>query len=388
MPSPTAPLPTFLPPLHIYRHLLRECTYLPPAWSNPIVSLIRERFHQNRKHDPRQEKHRAQAFQLLNSLRAANAGDKAVMQRLMRKGFGRKGPRRRAIVSKFVLQQGPSDSDALEALVSESIAEPTSTTSDFEPTSKPSRKATKAAFHLKWDKEKLHKFFDSQGNEARKCSDYWVTNPIKSNNEDRYVRLTTIWGTPVPQSNIVKRQGKFWQQQSSRMMPPLEKDEWELIGRLGNGAQEYDKDYVVAHRRTPAKLIRDDPDAGGLGWDWEGYARYGANEVESRRAEKRSRRVGQKGPGPYAKPINAREIKPRWYRRAYERIGKITPMIEQDAHSLKHVITWGQIAARAVPAIKSQLDMFEGESFSLSQIDKKRARKKHQTDTWKTDAQE
>ncbi|KAH6889290.1 hypothetical protein B0T10DRAFT_49553 [Thelonectria olida] len=363
MPRPNAPLPDFLPPLAIYRHLLRECSYLPPTWSHTIVSAIRGRFRQHRKYDTRQEKHRAHAYQFLNTLRSANEGNRGVMQNLMRKALARTGPRRRTLMNKLVLRDGPSDSDALEALLNtrktlKDISEWTTETA--ESTSKPAFGRTsrppKSAFHLKWDKSKVLRLLRSQ--QSQQGDDYWIHKPIRHLNEDQFVRKETIWGTPTGKRVIWKRQGQFWRKAASKMMPPLKKDEWELIGRLCT-AQDFDSDSTVPVRRTPAKLINDKQNSEDMGWDWEGYARYGANNVESRKSAKRSQRTGQEDTGPYSKSKSAREIGSRWYRRAYARVWKITPAMEQDPHSLKHKITWGTFPNPAVPATKSQLDIFE-----------------------------
>ena len=117
MPRPVTAIPGFLPPLYLYRHLLRECSYLPPAWRETITSAIRGRFRRHRRKDPRAKAHRAGAFNALRSLRAANGGDKIVMERFIQRGLGRSGQRRRQLLDPFLRSQGPTDSDALDALL-------------------------------------------------------------------------------------------------------------------------------------------------------------------------------------------------------------------------------------------------------------------------------
>ncbi|KAF7551379.1 hypothetical protein G7Z17_g5065 [Cylindrodendrum hubeiense] len=372
MPRPNNSISGFLKPLHVYRHILRECTYLPPTWRSPIISTIRDRYRKYQKNDDRQQKHRARAYKLLSTLRSANDGHRLAMQNFMRMAFGRIGIRRRRLMKSFVLpEDGPNNSEALEALLDaadnvEAKAKP----NDRNPpssqlkgtTASPTDKRPKHAFHLNWDKPKLLKFIASQRTMESTYPLILLAGEIRNVDEDQFVPAATIWGKPPAENLVNSKKGMWWQRAAAKMMVPLKKNEWDLLGRLSAGAQETDEGWMVPERRAPAKPVRKERDSGALDWDWEGYASYCVNQVEREKASKRSRRTGQEDTGPYQAQLSRRELTPRWYRRAYTRIWQITPVMEQDPRTLKPNFSWGTAKSSLRPARKSQLDVFEGVS--------------------------
>ncbi|KAH8688263.1 hypothetical protein BGZ61DRAFT_533059 [Ilyonectria robusta] len=371
MPRPNNSISSFLPPLHVYRHLLRECTYLPPAWRSPIISTIRERYRNYRKNDDRQQKHRARAFQLLNTLRSANDGHRASMQNFMRMAFGRQGIRRRKLMKSFVFPDtGPNNSEDLEAFLhaTDNTRAKVKSGDKSPPTSQLDGTATinsdkrpKHAFHLDWDKPKLLKLLSSQRTMEKANPLIWLSREIRNLEEDQYVPKTTIWGKPPVEDLVNSKKGTWWKKAAAKMMVPLEKNEWEVLGRLSAGAQDVDEDWKISERRAPGKLLHDDKStSSAVDWDWEGYASYNVNQVEREKSPKRIRRTGQEDTGPYQAQLARREITPRWYRRAYTRLWQITPVMEQDPRSLKQNFSWGTSRSGLRPARKSQLDVFEG----------------------------
>ncbi|KAK7424822.1 hypothetical protein QQZ08_008451 [Neonectria magnoliae] len=366
MPRPNTPIPGFLAPLHVYRHLLRECSYLPPAWRSPIISILRDRYHRHSKNDDRQNKHRARAYQLLNTLRSANDGHRESMQKFMRMGFARSGIRRRRLMQSFVLQNGggPNDSEALEALLgaNDSKAKAKSQAADTikNQSEAPSvASLSKNAFHLNWDQPKLIALLESQKKMGKEFPLIQLTSAVKNLKETQYVPETNIWGKPPCESLVITKKAHWWRRAAAKMLVPLKKDEWELLGRLSAGAQEVDEEWMVPERRKPAKLLRKEPPPAS-DWDWESHADHCVKHAEREKTVKRVRRTGQKDTGPYQGQMVQREITPRWYRRAYTRLWQVTPVMEQDPRSLKHSFTWGNPNSGLRPARASQLNVFEG----------------------------
>jgi len=115
MPRPHSSIPNWLLPRHLYRHILRETSYLPPAIRATITTEISSRFHRHRGNDPHSDKHRARAANVLRKLRAANSGNKKWMEELMMHAFARKGARRRNLMSEFLRPRPLTDSETLEA---------------------------------------------------------------------------------------------------------------------------------------------------------------------------------------------------------------------------------------------------------------------------------
>ncbi|KAM5354276.1 hypothetical protein ACJ41O_000926 [Fusarium nematophilum] len=397
MPRPHGSIPDFLPPLHLYRHLLRESSYLPPAWRSSITSAIRTRFHNHRRSDPLEKKRRAKANNVLRSLRAANSGDRAAMNGLIQKGFARYGPRRRNIITSFVRAQGPSDSDALEALIDEAAAksspskarglasEPPNATpkrnasSPDKPTGKSAgtesgedAQATAATtrrrsvpdltrndFYHKWDLPKLTQLLQSQ--RTRQDADLnWPSRKIKNLKLDNVIPKVNIWGKPLAKNVIQTKTASFWRRTAEKMVVPLHTGEWDLLGRLSEGAQETGE-WKVPERRPAAKPVRPtDSGQSATGWKWETHASKTMAEVERKWATRVILRSEEKAKLPYESRRKQRDLTPRWYRRAYRRAWWITPKMDQDPHSLKYTVTWGPLNAGLVPASDAQLHIFEG----------------------------
>ena len=103
-------------PLHLYRHLLREATYLPPLCRPWIASRIQARFLDCRyKKDAKDAKpHVKEAHHWLRYLRSANAGH---VERLLHLGYlatGRVGKRRRQLATTFLSKGPPANTSDLE----------------------------------------------------------------------------------------------------------------------------------------------------------------------------------------------------------------------------------------------------------------------------------
>ncbi|CAM1510838.1 Fc.00g083510.m01.CDS01 [Cosmosporella sp. VM-42] len=374
MPRPATAIPDFLQPLYLYRHLLRECSYLPPAWRENIAQTIRGRFRRHRK-DPRAKAHCAGAFNTLRGLRAANSGDKLVMEGLIQKGFGRRGPRRRRLLDPFLRSQGPGDSDALDALLdgttTKDISRPvksesaTSMKDDTQP--KPDDvtpivvKPPRIPFFENWDQPKLKQFLKAQRTAEKQTEKFWIKGEIKSLDETQFVPKTNFWGKPPVKSLVSTKIGKWWHMNVKKMMAPLSKGEWDLLAKLADGAQEL-KEWKVPERRTPAILLAEDQKSvpSSLDWNWEDYATKPAALIERSKTRQGALRSGQQPQGPYQSQQTTKEITPRWYKRAYNRAWLISPLVEQDQSSLKYSFEWGSLKDKISAPSKSQLDVFEG----------------------------
>ncbi|KAF4341148.1 hypothetical protein FBEOM_5018 [Fusarium beomiforme] len=405
MPRPHSTIPAYLPPLHLYRHILRETSYLPPAIRPAITSHIRTRFRNHRKHDRLQEKHRARAANLLRRLRAANSGKKSRMADFMMEAFGRTGARRRSLLSGYIRVESPSNSDALEALIQEVEAnkkppnttepnetklqnkssphEPAETTvesrsssnsseglsdalsgeSEMKPKATLVRKGPKPlqpAFYEKWDTEKLRKLLHSQRQFQQSTRIPWPKTDVKSLNPDSSVPPKTIWGKPTPPNVYQAKRAHFWKRVSTKAMPPLESNEWDLLGRLTRGAQEQDQ-WKIPERRPAAKpVLAATPKSSTLNWDWEAYATRPAFNVDRNSPLSAYAFVGQdREKHPYQR-VNSQELSPRWFRRAYQRVWQFTPKMDPRTKPDKPRFIWGSLTHPAVPATKAQLALFEG----------------------------
>ncbi|KLO96522.1 uncharacterized protein LW93_13624 [Fusarium fujikuroi] len=404
MPRPHFVIPAHLPPLHLYRHILREASYLPPAIRPEVTHRVRTRFRSHRKYDRHQNKHRATAANFLRRLRAANSGKQTLMEDLIMDAFGRTGARRRSLLSHFIQLEPPSNSDALEALIQgvevhekppemaeleatklqndSSSPKPAETATGSQNSTNSSKdtnetpgngeepktkanlvrkgpKPLQPAFYAKWDTEKLRKLLRSQREVQQSSRLSWPHRDIKSLQPDSKVPAQTIWGKP-PTPNIYQaKRAKFWKRISDKTMPPVGKDEWDLLGRLSSGAQQEDQ-WKVPERRPVAKPSRGATTKSDA-WDWEGYASRPAPQVGRQSRLSAYALVGRDTEKhPYQPKFNHQEYSPRWYRRTYQRVWQFTPKMDPNSKPDRLKYIWGALTTPAVPPTKAQLAIFEG----------------------------
>lgn len=371
MPPPSYPIPTNLPTLHLYRHILREVSYLPPAFRQEIASTIQTRFHRHRRNAHHPQTRVTRALGLLRILRGANSGDRRAMDGLMTKGFGRIGSQRRSLMSKLVQPQGPSNNAALEALLDKrqeeqdasGVTEQPSNDSVSDDSAKKAPKKPKNGFFQEWNQERLAKIMRSQVEQfgkTRSTAD-WQARPIKRFDPDALIEGTNIWGKPHAENVVRTKRARWWRRAANKIMPPLAEGKWNLLGRLSAGAQEKDPDWKVPERRPLAQTLHGE-DMKSPVWDWKAHASHAANRAEKPRSLSQHQRTGRIDSGPYGAGDGQRSLSPRAFRRAYNRTWQMTPHMKQDPNTLKYSYVWGSLLAKAAPPTKEQLDMFEGVS--------------------------
>ncbi|KAJ6788811.1 hypothetical protein PWT90_02814 [Aphanocladium album] len=337
-----APQPAAVAPqkgLSIYRQILRQCSYLPPAVRPTIQASIQTRFHQHRRHDPRAAKHWERAQRVLRMLTAANSGNRACMEGLISKAFGRAGIRRRQLLSEFVVPQGVSDSQALEALTSAETA-----SAEKKPIGNP-----KNRFFLKWDQSKLLRLLSAQRKHQGEAKSlvYLLGPAIKTVNPNVDVPKENIWGNAPSEAVVNAKTARWWRRSADKMQPPLGKGEWELLGRLSRGAQE-SGEWQIPPRRARVGAVPESTEE--LDGEREAaalmrYASHSVASVERKHSAKRIARTREQDPGPYGPSTPGRGLSSRWFRRAYQRAWLVTPKMEQDPRTLQYKFTFGEFAS-------------------------------------------
>ncbi|PFH57492.1 hypothetical protein XA68_15005 [Ophiocordyceps unilateralis] len=368
MPAPWFPVPSPLPPLCLYRHILREASYLPPAFRVKVVDTIRHRFHNNRLDTSLAKTRISRARTVLRTLRAANSGETDAMTKLIYLGFGRAGSFRRELISEFVKPQGPSDSKALDALL-DKAAEPDSKAQGADksetqkadqgdvPEAVDKKRKPKIDFFLRWDRPKLLQLNKSQRQQqtVAKSATGWPRAALKNFNQNQFVPATNIWGKPPSESLVRTKRAKWWKIMVDKLLPPLSKGQWELLGQLSEGAQD-SGNWAIPKRRPAAQAQSIAPHQ----WDWRAYASTTVNIIEKPKSLYNQRRSGQRDMGPYSVRQRKDKISLRWFRRQYKRTWLVTPTMSQNANTLRHSISWGQAASGVSPATRAQLEIFQG----------------------------
>ncbi|KAG5979792.1 hypothetical protein E4U55_004750 [Claviceps digitariae] len=374
MPVPWHPLSRSLEPLQLYRHLLRETSYLPPAIQKTIESTIRKRFRNHRPHGEHTKQRLAKARYSLRTLRAANSGDKKAMQKLLLRGFGRAGNRRRELMAEVVKPQGPANSQALESLLDQTSASGTTeqqqcptaalnTSDQGASMAEDSSRKPKNSFFERWDRDKLLQLMRSQKQQqsSTKNSTSWPGQLIRKTNPDQQLPKMNAWGKPATAILLRAKLASWWRRNAEKLMPPLGKGEWDLLQRLSKGGQDTDEWAVPARRphgltRSASKAVIPSDDQ----WDWVAYASASTARVENPRTRLQRRRTGLHDSGPYGGRLSRNELSSRWLRRAYNRTWQLTPMMEQEPNTLRYIFKWGGTGPEMPSATTSQMHIFEG----------------------------
>ncbi|KAM0284024.1 hypothetical protein ACHAQH_002219 [Verticillium albo-atrum] len=356
------PLSRPVHPLHLYRHLLREASYLPELCRPHVNHRIRERFRTTRdnfksfkwtgkpgetlENAARETKRRTKAAlwegsRHLGRLRAANSGDAARMQRILRLAFGRLGKRRRELMAGLLHQDPPSDTAALEARLSKldlarEVADK-SKTGKKEPLLKP-----RTPDH--WDTENLLRYIQSQKrHQDHSTPAVWPKNPLANTTPERGLsQLRTILDQPMPERRLRIKREVWWKTAAERLMPPLAKTEWDLLAQAARGELPVEQ-YKTLPRRPVAQTKDLETEQSRKSWAWNPYAEKPAFMVERPRAGRNVRLADHPEVGPYGTNPQSR-IRPlasRQLRRQYMQLWESSSFAEQDPTTLKKSFQWG-----------------------------------------------
>ncbi|CAI6091620.1 hypothetical protein V2G26_010233 [Clonostachys chloroleuca] len=356
MPAPPPLTPTNIKPLHLYRQLLREVSYLPPAFSDSIRTIIAHRFRLDRtKKDLDVPERLARGRNALRRLRDANHGGSGPMLGLLLRGFARSGASRISLLSKLSAKDAPSDSEALAKAMAE--LQPTRDGGDSAPSKK---KTIKYGWMDKLDKKKLSRFATSQRRQQERIGSSTLSDfsGVKAPQENQHVPKLNTWGKPPSEYVVRANQAKIWKKTLGMILPPLPKPQWELLRDLANGAQE------TAQWKVPTRRPKAKPLSGPIEdseWDWKAYALKPTTTIENRSSLRESRFSLARDEGnPFTLRKRASATRSdRWFRRAYDTIWRNSAVMEQDPQTLNYDITWGGEANKYPRPTQRQLQFLD-----------------------------
>lgn len=337
-------------PLHLYRHLLREASYLPPVCRERIEPRIRLLFRRNRR-EPEPTRRLRGALHGLRNLRAANVGDIDRMRRVLMLTFGRIGWRRHELLAELHRAEQPDNSAQLEAQLKET---PAGTTRDWLDS---------------WDKEALLTLAKSQAGRNLRSSPR--PHPVlKKLDPRKAVPPINVWGKPFSEKPARAKEKKWWKQVENRILPPLPRSEWDLLKQLATG--QAGPQWAVPPRRASAAAARlaapSASEATGIeAWEWEKYATAPIRVVERPNA-RRFRLPSQPGaPPPPGSPFDGPAIgfhnyTPRTWRRLYGEVWRLSSVVEKTPGrpASSWTITWGGTHWRPLAPSAADLEFFEG----------------------------
>ncbi|GAB1318378.1 LYR motif-containing protein Cup1-like N-terminal domain-containing protein [Madurella fahalii] len=330
--------------LHLYRHLLREASYLPLPARPFIDAQIKGNFHKHKDLDDRSKRRIKQAHHDLRYLRAANAGDIMRMRRVLLRAFGRIGRRRRELVANLVHREIPTNTEELqEYVVKASVI---------------AAERREIDWLDSWDVDKLRTFARSQiqtclANPPKAPITYTQTVP------EKLIPAENSWGRPFVPKVARTKLKKVWKAVADKCMPPLPKEEWERLGRIAD-SKEPGPEWLPRPRRPVAQSAlggRED-----YTWNWQPYATKPISVVD-RPARRRSKLlngvVDDNTPTGDPQPVNYQKYTPRLLRRLFAEIWQLTSIIEKKPHGQGWNVTWGKLSFDVPPATARTAEFFD-----------------------------
>ncbi|KAI1432908.1 hypothetical protein GGR50DRAFT_688664 [Xylaria sp. CBS 124048] len=345
-------------PLHLYRHLLREATYLPVLCRPWITTRIQDRFRDCRYRDPA-EPYIKQAHGALRSIRSANAGHIDRLERLCYMATGRVGKRRRILGATMLSAQAPpSDTDELEKSRVDALLASLADSPDDDPAS-PSSLQTKHTWLENWSLDMITAIAKSQ---VKQQSKDWPQHMRRQIDPDHVSSGTNCFGKPIRPKRIQNRLKRHWAAVLHQLLPPLPQNEWERLERIVTGDPNV-SELQIPSRRPVAQPIRiEPPDPASEKWDWSLHVIKPARVIERGSTRKRKSLSGHEEQDPRgpARPIGVYIVTPRRLQRIYRRIWEMTPMLKPNTGNQKWSVTWGQKETQISPPSTRDLLFFEG----------------------------
>ncbi|KAK3949876.1 hypothetical protein QBC32DRAFT_348074 [Pseudoneurospora amorphoporcata] len=352
------PTTTTTTTLHLYRHLLRESSYLPVLIRPFFDERITTRFRAHRS-DPSASQSAQTASRLkrahhdLRYLRAANAGDLPRMRRVLLLAFGRTGAKRRQLLTDLLQPDTPTSDAELEKYINKArnIVQ----------------QGRKPDWLDNWDTDKLKAFVRSQVGDAPPVINQprtQITNLQLT--PERAVPKENIWGKELNEKVKRTKLKVKYKQVAEKVLPPVPREEWELLRDLVNKKEEWE----VPSRRRSVGTVKEHVSeeekeaAAVLDWDWRRYATqpiWKVDRQKSRRNMLLSGQVEEHLPFGEQKAINCHRYTPRLWRRTLEQVWRMTAVMERKKDGKGWAIEWGMKKYEPPQAAAADLlEFFEG----------------------------
>jgi hypothetical protein len=330
-------------PLQLYRHLLREASYLPPIARPFVEERIKTRIRDSRKDEPdRNEKHIRQGHHDLRLLRAANFGDMVRMRRVLLHAFGRLGRRRRELMTSVLHRDIPNNTEELQTYAAEAAALVA--------------QGRKLDWLDMWDVDKLRTFARSQV-QAGLVNSPKATITAAQTSPDKIIPKENAWGRPLAPKLARTKLKNVWKAVADKTLPPLPKEEWEKLRDIATG--QADEGLLPPPRRPVAQSMHQDEKE--VEWDWKSYATKPVAIVDrpaNRRNKLLTGAVDDNTPTGDPEPINCHNYTPRTLRRLLSGIWQLTATMGKKPGGRGWDIVWGKEDFQPAPAGAGAMEFF------------------------------
>ncbi|EXJ90680.1 hypothetical protein A1O1_03784 [Capronia coronata CBS 617.96] len=243
-------------PIHLYRALLRECTYLPlPRCRSFMKSYVTESFRRwlpkytvgrtntGREIDfPKQVQLLHRGRKALSTLHRANEGHLGPLEKVLRLTYGRTGPRRHQLLNKFLAAPPP-----LKGVNEASCVDLSPSTTDGDGDGDNVTKYSRA-----WEPPlQMQALLASQAEQQHQFGRAGTNLKVK-------VRFSppekTTWGNPLPERRYKNLKHEWYLQNLKAVLPPLPEPEYREVYNLTTGASKFP---ALKPRRPRASVAPD-----------------------------------------------------------------------------------------------------------------------------------
>ncbi|KAI1173262.1 hypothetical protein F4777DRAFT_589993 [Nemania sp. FL0916] len=346
-------------PLHLYRHLLRESTYLPALCRPWIASRIQQRFRDRRWTKPA-DAHVKEAHSSLRYMRSANSGHVKRLERLCFMATGRVGKRRRILATTQLSHRPPADTDGLEqSRIEAAMVRPEPPKSSGKTAISAIPASLKFDWLDNWSVDMLEALSRSQL--SQQATD-WPKAMRRALDTRKITEGKNCFGRPYSPRLKRNKFKKYYVSVLRQILPPLPQGEWDHLASLVQGDANVDE-LTIPCRRPVAQPVRKPRNGKAADhWDWSRHALTPARVIErpSNRQQKSLSGEEDHDPRGHGTPLGIRFISPRKLQRIYCRIWTMSPTMKQDPRSQKWSVTWGKDDRKISPASASDMMFFEG----------------------------
>lgn len=224
----------------------------------------------------------------------------------------------------------------------------------------------------RWNTDKILSFAKSQS----KQSIWGSPRPkILSKKLDpaKAVPPMSVWGKPLTEKAARAKQRKWWIQCANRILPPLPRGEWDLLGQLATG--QAGARWATPARRAPAVPVTtsaigadaaDGAEGGASAWEWQKFVTTPIRVAE-RPNSRRLRHSSGTRLAPANAPYNGEAIgihtyTQRTWRRLYGEVWQMSSFLERktDVKGKGWNVTWGGTPPPPLSPSTANLELFEG----------------------------
>ncbi|KAL5612875.1 hypothetical protein BROUX41_004046 [Berkeleyomyces rouxiae] len=345
------PLQKPIQKLHLYRHLLREASYLPRPCRQYVRGQIFHKFRVNQFRETRVDEHIDDGYSALRTIRAANAGELNRMYRIALLTFGRIGEHRIRRLNAFMRPDGPRNADAVEEQLTQEMI-------NFK---KQELGPKRTRILTQWPIEKLGDYLKTQVDQQNSVPKVmWPKSGLTKAAPTRgTVPELSVWGTPLSENSQKYRTAAWWRRTKERIIPPMTETRFARLKNLACGIDNGKPLEVTPRRAVDKKYLEELKHKRETWWEFGDDIRASTALVERQKSRPFIRRSGLIDQSPWRlerwSPLTARNLQ-RIFRFVYysASTSKVDPV------SLKRTNTWGSIEMEFKKGTSKHSALFSG----------------------------